>query len=204
VEYQIKIPETFPEEITQYSNLIKQKYGFRILEAKSTKRDILPYANQLFDVLQIAYKELYGVVELTQAQIDAYIKQYLGFITPDYIGLILNQENKVIGFGVTLPSLSKALQKGKGRLFPFGFIHLMRALKKNDVVDLYLIGVHPDYQSKGVAGMLLDKMGRTFVAHGIKYAESNPELEMNNKIQQQWKHFEKRQHKRRRCFIKEL
>ncbi len=204
VEYQIKIPETFPGEITQYSNMVKQKYGFRILEAKSTKRDILPYAGQLFDVLQIAYKQLYGVVELTQAQIDAYIKQYLGFITPDYIGLILNQENKVIGFGVTLPSLSKALQKAKGRLFPFGFIHLMRALKKNDIVDLYLIGVHPDYQSRGVAGMLLDKMGHAFIAHGIKYAESNPELEMNNKVQQQWKHFEKHQHKRRRCFIKNL
>ncbi len=204
IEYQITIPEKFPEKIEQYSKMVQEKYGYRVLEARSTKKDILPYAHEMFDVLQDAYKDLYGVVLLTKAQIDAYIKQYLGFISPDYIGLILNNENKVIGFGITMPSLSRALQKSKGRLFPFGLFHLMRAMKKNDMVDLYLIGVHTDYQGKGVAGILLNKMGQCFVKNGIRYAESNPELELNNKVQQQWKHFEKRQHKRRRCYIKEL
>ena len=204
IEYQITIPDKFPEKIEHYAKMVEQKYGYHVLEAKSTKRDILPYAKQMFEVLQDAYKELYGVVLLTDAQIDAYIKQYLGFITPDYIGLILNNENKVIGFGITMPSLSRALQKGRGRLLPFGIFHLMRAMKKNNIVDLYLIGVSPEYQGKGVAGILLNKMGQCFVNHGIRLAESNPELELNNKVQQQWKHFEKRQHKRRRCYIKEL
>ena len=204
VEYQISIPDKFPEQIEHYSKMVQEKYGFRVLQAKSTKRDILPYAHQLFDVLQEAYKDLYGVVHLTKEQIDAYIKQYLAYITPDYIGIVLNKENKVIGFGITMPSLSRGLQKTKGRLFPFGIFHLLRAMKKNDVVDLYLIGVLPDYQGKGVAGILLNKMGQGFVKNGIKYAESNPELELNNKVQQQWKHFEKRLHKRRRCYIKQL
>jgi len=204
VEYQISIPGKIPEQIEHYSKVVKEKYGFKVLEAKSTKKDILPYAHQLFDVLQIAYKDLYGVVHLTKEQIDAYIQQYLGYITPDYIGIVLDNEDKVIGFGITMPSLSRALQKSKGRLFPFGIFHLLRAMKKNDVVDLYLIGVHPDYQGKGVAGILLNTMGQCFMKNGIRYAESNPELELNNKVQQQWKHFEKRQHRRRRCYIKPL
>ena len=204
VEYQISIPGEFPKEIERYSKIVQEKYGFRILEAKSTKKDILPYAHQLFDVLQEAYKDLYGVVHLTKEQIDAYIEPYLGYITPDYIGIVLNKENKVIGFGITMPSLSRALQKTKGRLFPFGIFHLLRAVKKNDIVDLYLIGVLPEYQGKGVAGILLNKMGQGFVKNGIRYAESNPELELNNKVQQQWKHFEKRQHRRRRAYIKKI
>lgn len=203
VEYQITIPDKFPEEISHYSKIIQEKRGFYVLNAKSMK-EILSYANEMFDVLQQAYQQLYGFVFLTKKQIDAYIKQYLGFITPDYIGIVLNREGKVIGFGITLPSLSYALQKSKGRLFPFGFIHFIKAMKKNDILDLYLIGVHPDYQGKGVAGILMNKMGQTFIQHGIKYAESNPELELNNQIQAQWKHFEKRQHKRRRCYIREL
>ncbi|MBC8491591.1 MAG: GNAT family N-acetyltransferase [Candidatus Marinimicrobia bacterium] len=203
VEYQITIPDKFPEEISHYSKIIQEKRGFYVLNAKSMK-EILPYADEMFDVLQQAYQQLYGFVFLTKKQIDTYIKQYLGFITPDYIGIVLNREGRVIGFGITLPSLSHALQKSKGRLFPFGFIHFIKAMKKNDILDLYLIGVHPDYQGKGVAGILMNKMGRTFIKHGIKYAESNPELELNNRIQAQWKHFEKRQHKRRRCYIKEL
>jgi len=158
----------------------------------------------MFEVLQQAYQHLYGFVFLTPEQINAYIKQYLGFITPDYIGIVVNRENRVVGFGITLPSLSRALQKSRGRLFPFGFIHFLKALKSNEILDLYLIGVHLDYQGQGVAGVLMEKMGRTFVKKGIRLAESNPELELNNRIQAQWKHFEKRQHKRRRCFIKEL
>jgi len=204
LEFRIKIPEKLPENFAEYSEKVQEKYGFRLLQARSTKRDILPYAYQLFDVLQEAYKELYGVVELSKEQVDAYIKQYLGFIDPDHIGLVLNDQNKVIGFGITMPSLSKALQKSRGRVFPFGIFHLMKALKTNDVVDLYLIGVLPEYQSKGVASILLTNMGKTFIEKGYKYAESNPQLENNHKIHQQWKHFEKRQHRRRRCYIKKL
>ncbi|MGC9365372.1 MAG: hypothetical protein ACP5FZ_12505 [Fidelibacterota bacterium] len=204
VEFRIKVPEKFPENVAYYAQMVAEKYGFRLLKAKSTKRDILPYAYQIFDVLQMAYKDLYGVVELSQKQVDAYIKQYLGYITPEHIGIVLNDRDQVIGFGITMPSLSRALQKSRGRLFPFGILHLLKAIKWNDVVDLYLIGVNPDYQSKGVASIILSNMGQQFIEKGYKYAESNPQLEYNHKIHQQWKHFEKRQHRRRRCFIKEL
>ena len=117
---------------------------------------------------------------------------------------VLDENDKVAAFGITMPSLSKAFQKAKGRVFPFGMLYILRALKKNDLVDLYLIGVRPDLQNKGVNTLLFNELIRVFIRNGIKKAETNVELENNNKVQSQWKLYPTRQHKRRRCFIKYL
>jgi GNAT superfamily N-acetyltransferase len=116
--------------------------------------------------------------------------------------MVMDQNNRMVAFGVVMPSLSLALQKTKGQLFPFGFIYLLRALKKNDRADLYLVAVRSEYQGKGVNAILMDKMHRVFNKLGITKVESNPELETNQNVQGQWKYYDRRQHKRRRVFIK--
>jgi hypothetical protein len=122
----------------------------------------------------------------------------------DYIPVVMDKDNKIVGFGITFPSLSKALQKSQGRLFPFGFIHILRALKKNDRADLYLVGIKDEYLGKGVNGMLMVQILDTFMKNGIKFVESNPNLEFNNDVQAMWKYFDNKIHKRRRCFVKHL
>jgi len=164
----------------------------------------LPYAPRIFEVVDASYSGLYGTVPLTKKQVEAYTKQYFGFIRPDFVSVVVDGNDRVIGFGITMPSLSKALQKSRGKLFPFGFIHLLRALKKNDMADMYLIGILPEYQGKGVNALILCEIGKTFIQNGIVHVETNPELEQNLKVQAQWKFFDTRQHKRRRVFIKQI
>jgi len=120
------------------------------------------------------------------------------------VPIVLDENGKLIAFGLALPSLSKAMQKAQGELFPFGFIHILRALRKNDRADLYLVAIKPEYQGKGINALLIHQINLAFNRHGIKFAESNPELETNQAVQTQWKNFHTRQHKRRRCYIKHL
>jgi ribosomal protein S18 acetylase RimI-like enzyme len=203
VEYELTVPQVPDPKITKLAELIMKRNGLRMLDAKS-RNDILPYASEIFALVNEGYYNLYGYVPLNDRQIKSYTKQYFGFIRPDFVPIVLNAEGKMVAFGITMPSLSKAMQKAKGRLFPFGFIHLLRALNKNDRADLYLVVVKPEYQGMGVNALLISKINETFIKAGIRKAESNPELETNTQVQAQWKHFEKRQHKRRRCYIKQL
>lgn len=203
LEYEIPIPENVDPKIEKLAKLVLKRNNLHLLEIKK-KRDLLPYAHELFDMLNAEYKHLYGVVPLSKDQVDAYIKQYFGFISPEFVPVILDAEGKMVAFGVTIPSLSKALQRSRGRLFPFGFFHLMRALRKNDLVDLLLVAVAKEFQGKGVNAVLINRMAEVFREFGIKKAESNPELESNIAVQAQWKHFKRRQHKRRRIFIKHM
>ena len=144
-------------------------------------------------------------VPLNEKQIAMYIKQYFSFIMPDYTKILLDKNNKVAGFVIGMPSLSEALQKAKGRLFPFGFIHLLRAVgKKNKKIDLYLGAIRPDLQGKGADALLMTEMTRSAIRNGVASAETNIELEENVKVQSHWKYFESRQHKRRRCYLKRL
>lgn len=203
VEYEIDPPKEIPAKVERIAKAVRERYHLKKLEIKKSKQ-LLPYAHEIFRVLNSAYADIYGFVQLTNKQIDLYVKQYFGFIKPDYVPVILNEKNEVVAFGITMPSLSKAFQKSKGRLLPFGFIHILKAMKKNDRVDLYLTGVRPDYQDKGVNAMLMYETNKVFVKHNIKKVESNPELETNAKVRAQWRFYEERQHKRRRCFIKDL
>ena len=143
---------------------------------------------------------------MTERQIDQYIKQYIPFIDLKLVSLITDANGKLICVGISMPSLSKALQKAHGRLFPFGWYHLLKALKwkKPDTLDLMLVGLLPEYQGKGINAVLFYDLLPLFISEGYKYVETNPELEVNSKVQSQWIYFERRQHKRRRCYKKSL
>lgn len=203
VEYKIKIPAAIPEKIEKLASIVERRLNLRLVKASKAK-EILPYAKEIFELINTAYEGLYGVVPLTDKQIQYYTKQYFSFIRPDFVPLVIDNKGKLVAFGVTMPSLSIALQKAKGSLFPFGFIHILKALKRNNLVDFYLVAIHKDYQGKGVNAILMHELAKSYIKNGIEYAESNPELEVNKKVQSIWDHYDAIQHKRRRCYIKHL
>jgi ribosomal protein S18 acetylase RimI-like enzyme len=173
------------------------------LELKK-KKDLLKYAMDLFELIDSEYSHLYGTVPLSDKQKKAYIDQYFGFVSLDLVPIILDQNNKMVAFAIVMPSLTKALQKSQGNLFPFGWFHLLRALKSNTQGDLYLIAVKSDYRRLGVNAAVMYRVNLALNKHGISTVESNANLEDNINVQAQWKYFEHRQHKRRRCVIKHI
>jgi GNAT superfamily N-acetyltransferase len=203
VEFLAQNPAVVPEKIQRVADIALKRYKLRVLEVTRAK-DILKYAKGVFEVLDAAYEGLYGVVPLTERQVDAYIKQYFGFVNPEYIKIVLDAQDKVAGFLVALPSLSRALQRCRGRLLPFGFIHLYRALKRTRHLDMYIAAVRPDLQGKGVNAIFISEMWKSAGKNGIISTESNPELESNERVQSSWDYFDTRQHKRRRCYLKPL
>ena len=205
IEFTVNFDPTVsgPEKVSRIADAIAERNQLHILRVKKAK-EILPYAREIFYLINDAYKNLFGFVELTDRQIDMYVKAYFGFIKPDYVPIILDANNKVAAFGITMPSLSIAVQKSKGKLFPFGFIHILKAMKNNPNVDLYLTAVRPELQNKGVNAMLINEMHNVFVRNKIQKVETNRELEENSKIQAQWRFFENRLHKRRRCYKKSI
>ena len=205
-EFTIQIPKEIPEKHRRISELVMKKYGLTIKKFRSTK-DIWKYARRIFLLWNEAYKPLYGYSELSDRQIDYYIKMYIPMLKLDLITLVVREaDDAVVGLAITLPSLSAALQKAHGHLLPFGWIHLLKAMygSSNRVVDLYIMGVSPEYQSKGVNALLFYDLIPTFNKYGFVYAESNPELELNNKVQSQWEYFDFQHIKTRRAFIKPL
>ena len=204
-EFKIFIPEEVPQKHLRIGEIVKRRSGLKTL--KFTKRkEIMPYAKPLFETLNKAYAPLYGFSKLTDKQIDYYIKMYIPMVRLDMITLIIREKDQaVVGFGITLPSLSKGMQKAKGKLLPFGWFHLLKALKsKPKVVDLYLVGVLPEYQSKGVNALLFNDLIPVYQKLGVTYAESNPELENNNAVQAQWGYFKTEHHKTRRAYVKNI
>lgn len=206
VEYKIKVPEGVPEKYQRISDIVQRKYNLRIVKFKKTSEVYKGnYGQRIFDLINSAYADLYGYSTLSQRQIDHYVKMYIPVLRLENVTLIVDEKDDLVAVGIAIPSMSKALQKSRGRLFPFGFIHLLKALKgKNDVVDLLLVAVRPDYQSKGVNALLFSDLIPVFIRNGYKYAESNPELEENEKVQSQWQYFEREQHKRRRAYTKKI
>jgi GNAT superfamily N-acetyltransferase len=203
VEYKIKIPNQVPEKLDRASSVVARRYGLSPLKAKSSK-EILPYAGEIFELINDAYSHLYGVVPLTERQIKYYTKAYFSFIRTDFVSLILDKQGKLAAFGITMPSLSRALQKAGGSLFPFGFIYIIMALRKSKLGDLYLVAVRKDLQGKGVNAMLMSELTKNYIRNGVEFAESNPELENNVQVQALWEYYDVQQHKRRRSFIKKL
>lgn len=203
VEYKIKLPKTIPEKLEKIAGIVQKRYGFRVLEA-TTKADVMLYAKDIFRLINNAYAGLYGMVEMNDKQIDYNINKYLSFIRPDFVSLVLDKNGELAAFGITMPSLSLALQKANGSLYPFGFLHLLKAFKKNTLADLCLVAVRKDLQGKGANALLMLQMNRSYIRNNIAYAESNPELEQNTKVQSLWEYFDAVQHKRRRCYIKFL
>lgn len=205
VEFVMEVPDTIPERYNRIADLVKRKFGLRVKKYKSRKQVKKEYGHALFHLINDAYKDLYQYSRLSERQIEYYIDLYLGLLNLDLLTLILDQNDRLAGVGIAMPSMSRALQKSHGRLFPFGWYHLLRGLKgKNDRVDLLLVAVHPEYQSKGVNALLFQDLIPHFVAKGYKYAESNPEMETNSRVQSQWEYFKTRQHRRRRSYMKNL
>jgi len=203
IEFQVKPPAQLLEKVNRIAAIVSQKYGLKVLRVKKAK-ELLPYGREIFYLINRAYKDLFGFVQLTDKQIDLYIKEYFSFIKPEFVPVVMDNRNKIVAFGITMPSLSKALQKNKGRLFPFGFLAVLKAMKTNTMADLYLVAVDPDMQDKGINALLINEMNKTFIKNNITLVETNRELETNMKVQSQWKGMEARQHKRRRCYIKSL
>ena len=203
VEFEIKVPEKIPEKADKLSRIVAERFKLHLFQTKSVK-EILDkgYGKQIFEVIEKAYVNLYGVTELTPKQVDYYIKAYFSFINLDFLKLVANEKEEIVGLVIAMPSLNRALQKAKGKLFPFGFIHLLYALKKPKYIDLLLGAILPEYQGKGVDALIMTELTRTYIKDGIISAESNPELEVNEKVQSHWKYFNARQHKRRRAFLK--
>jgi hypothetical protein len=201
IQHEIKIPKEVPERVKRISNLVLKKYGLSIVEAKKAK-DILPYAKSMFATLNEGFAPLYGYVPLTDKQIAKYTKEYFSLIDTKFVCLVVNKNNEVVGFGITILSLSKALQKAKGKLFPFGFIHILKALRKNDTVDMLLQGVKPDYIKKGVAAVFYQQLMQAYIDNGVKTAITSHILEGNFNSHQMFDDYDTRQHLRRRIFIK--
>lgn len=206
VEFFIKIPTEIPEKMRRISDIVRKRFGLDTVELKSRKELKEKYGQKLFQVINEAYDQLYGYSPLTKKQIDYYINMYLGIISLDSVCVIVDKDDNLVGLGLSMPSLSKALQKSKGKFFPFGWYHMLKALKckSNDIVDLLLVAIKPEYQGKGVNALLFEYMIPRYNKLGFKGAESNPELETNANVQAQWGYFDYEQHKRRRSFRKEI
>lgn len=202
VEFEIKVPNSIPEKAEKLSRIVKERFQLHVKEFTNISQVVNKYGREVFEVIEKAYKNLYGVTELTERQIQYYIKSYFSFLSPKFVKLVFNKDDKIVGMVVGIPSLNRALQKAKGKLFPFGFIHLLLALKKPKYLDLLLGAVLPEYQGKGVDALMMTELTRSAMEAGIISAESNPELEVNEKVQGHWKYFEARQHKRRRAYLK--
>lgn len=203
VEYKIQIPEILPEKVNKFARIIKERYQLHIIDFTSNK-EILPYVDDMFGLLNKTYDQLSSFVPIQQYQIDHYKEKYIKYINPGYIKCVADKSGKLIAFAITMPSFSKALKKANGKLLPFGFWHLLKARKNNDTAAFYLIGIDPEYQGKGITALVFKEMHVLFQENGIKQVETNPELEENKAIQQLWKNYENTLHKRRRTYKRDL
>ena len=207
VEMKIYIPDAIPEKHKRISQIIAQRYNLHIRKLKSRKEiRETGVAHDIFRLINNAYAPLYGFSRMTERQIDQYVNTYVPVLDLRMVTIVENEQNEIVAVGISMASLSRALQKAKGKLFPFGWFHLLKALmwKRPKVLDLLLVAVRPDYQDKGVNALLFTDLIPVYQKLGFEYAESNPELEVNDKVQKQWQYFKTEQHKRRRCYKAEI
>ena len=206
IEMLLTVPKEVPERLTRIAKIVMEKYDLHIKKYTSHKAIAKEYGTEIFKVINEAFKPLFGYSELTDKQIQQYIKSFLPFIDLKLVSLVTEANGRLIGVGISMPSMSKALQKAKGKLLPFGWFHLLKPLKWKhpDTLDLMLIGVLPEYQSKGVNAIFFHDLLPIYISEGYKFVETNVELETNTRVQSQWIYFERKQHKRRRCFKKPL
>ena len=205
VEYEIKIDdfESSPEKVKRFSKLIMERYNLTLLNFKNRKA-IIPYVDQMFELLDKTYNKLQSYVPIQDYQIENYKKRFLKFVNPEFIKCIIDQQGKLICFSITMPSFSEALKKVNGRLTLLNSIHILKAMYFNKRASFYLIGVRPDYQNKGITAIIFNEMQKLFNKQNINIVETNPELEENTAIQKLWKNYEHRLHKRRATFSKKI
>lgn len=199
-EYRMEVPKAVPEKYLRMTELVKQRYGLRVFTDLNPSHLKKVWGHKLLTLFNESYAPIYGFTELTDAQIDYYLDIYVSQIPLDLVRMVVDKDDNMIAFGITMPSLSRAQQKAKGHMLPFGWFHLLRALKckgATDTCDFMLIGVRPDYQGKGVNAMFFTELIPEFNKWGFKYLETNAELQTNHKVRNQWEDFSPMHHKTR-------
>jgi GNAT superfamily N-acetyltransferase len=205
IEFRMTVPDKVPDKIARIADIVTRKFELHTVELKDRKKVKAQYGQPLFKLINDCYKDLFGYVELTPAEIDYYVDMYLGLLRLEDVCVIADKNDNIVGVGISMPSLSKALRSCNGKLFPFGWYRLWQAIRgKSDVVDLLLVAIAPEYQGKGVNALLFSHLIPSYIANGYKFAESNVELEGNGNVQKQWEYFERRQHRRRRAWTKKI
>ena len=205
IEFRMTVPDSVPEKYSRIAEIVAKRFGLRTVKYSSRKKIKADYGQEIFEVVNKAYADLYGFSPLTPRQIQHYIDVYLNILRLKDVALVVDKDDRLVGLGISMPSVSRALQKGRGRLFPTGWYHLLKAIRgKTDTVDLLLVAVLPEYQAKGVNALIFNDLLPGYIENGYKYAESNPELESNENVQKQWEYFERRQHRRRRAWKKAI
>ena len=205
IEFKIDIynAKDAPEKVKKFARVIKERFKLETLEFKTTK-DIEPHVDKMFELLNQTYNELQSFVPIQKHQIEVYKNKYLPYVHPDFIKCVVDENNEMIGFTITMPSFTKALKRINGKMFPFGFYHLWRAMRKNNRASFYLIGIQKNYQNKGVTAIIFQEIQEMFNKRGITKVETNPELEENKAIQALWKNYKHELHKRRRTYRKDI
>ena len=206
VEFKVMVPEDVPEKMAKVARIVETRFKLHNVHVTDRKTLVNKYGNAIFSLINEAYDSLFGYSPLTEKQMAHYIDAYLPFLPLDHISLVVDENETLVGVGISLPSLSKALIKSRGRMFPFGWYHMLKAIKhEHQIVDLMLIAVKPEYQSKGVNALFFNDLLQVYIhKRGYEWAETNVELENNENVQKQWQYFDLVQHKRRRAFTKEI
>ena len=206
IELLIKVPERVPEKFERIANMVAKRFELKVAKFKSNRELERRYGKEIFELINKSYAPLYGFSALDDRQIEQYIKMYLPLVDRRMIALITDKNEKLVGVGITIASLAEALQKAKGRLFPFGWFHIVKALflKRPTRLDFLIVAIDPEYQGKGVNAIIINEILPNYIKMGFKEVESNPELENNEKVQAQWEIFDKEQHKRRRAYKKNI
>ncbi|MBQ7090561.1 MAG: hypothetical protein IJN82_05525 [Clostridia bacterium] len=204
IEYRIQVPQSLDPRFARIADHIIKKNGYQVVTYRDRKV-LYTDALEAFKIIDVAFSKLYGTVPLTPAVIKHAIDGYIPVVNLDYICSIKDREGKIIGFGVLVPSIAKALKKSNGKMFPFGAIRMLKALNgKNDTLEMFFVAVAPEHQSLGVPAILIQTLASKIIEKGVKYCETGPMLETNTAVHSMWRHFEKRQHRRRRCYIKTI
>lgn len=207
IEMKLMVPEKTPEKYVRIAEIVKKKYNLHVRKLKNMReirRTGIGY--KVFDLINEAYAPLFGYSKMTQRQIDQYVNEYLPILDLQMVTLVEDKDNELVGVGISMASLSTTLQKAKGKLFPFGWVQFLKTLyfKRPPVLDLLLVAVKPEYQNKGVNALLFTDLIPIYIKYGFEWGETNPELEINEKVQSQWQYLDHKIHKRRRCFTKKI
>ncbi|MBQ9729769.1 MAG: GNAT family N-acetyltransferase [Clostridia bacterium] len=204
VEYKVEVPKEADPKIARVSDYIMKRNGYQLV-TYTDRKVLMKEAYEAFEVIDEAFSKLYGTVPLTPEVIDSAIKGNISIINMKYVCSVKDKNGKIVGFALLVPSIAKALKKSNGRMFPFGIFGLLRALfGKNDTLEMFFIAVKPEHQKKGLPAIIMQQMIKVLSENGVKYCESGPELELNGEVQGLWKSFNAENHKRRRCWKKEI
>jgi hypothetical protein len=201
IEFRLSLGESIPEKAVKLSELILKRYNLNVIHFKS-KQEIKNIAPRIFELLNKSFNDLFSFINMEEDIASYYTDKYFDLIDPEFIKVIEDKEKNLVGFIISLPSLSLAMKKANGRLFPFGWYHISKALKKPTVVDLLLTAIHPDWQAQGISAILITELQKIMIKHRVKFVETTGIIETNDKAINHWKNYEHLQHKRKRCFIK--